>query len=193
MGRTWDSPVGNLYCSTLVRLQPGDPLPHTLALVAANSVHALVAPLCAGQARIKWPNDILVDGAKIAGILLERTGDAIIVGIGLNVTDHPSNLDRPVTSLIAQGAADAEAGALLDRLVQIFVHWLAIWRAQGLDPVRTHWLLNAHPTGTPMRVQQPDGYMVEGAFDTLDRQGMLILRLANGQSRAIHAGDIFLI
>ena len=193
MGRTWDSPVGNLYCSTLVRLQPSDPLPHTLALVAANAVHALVAPLCAGQARIKWPNDILVDGAKIAGILLERTGDAIIVGIGINVTDHPSNLDRPVTSLSAQGATDTEAGALLDRLAQIFVHWLAIWRAQGLDPVRTHWLLNAHPTGTPMRVQQPDGSTVEGAFETLDRQGMLILRLANGQSRAIHAGDIFLI
>lgn len=193
MGRTWDSPVGNLYCSTLLRLQPSDPLPHTLALVAANAVHALVAPLCAGQARIKWPNDILVDGAKIAGILLERTGDAIIVGIGINVTDHPVNLDRPVTSLSAQGATDTEAGALLDRLAQIFAHWLAIWRAQGLDPVRTHWLLNAHPTGTPMRVKQPDGSTVEGAFDTLDRQGMLILRLANGQSRAIHAGDIFLI
>ena len=193
MGRTWDSPVGNLYCSTLVRLQPSDPLPHTLALVAANAVHALVAPLCAGQARIKWPNDILVDGAKIAGILLERTGDTIVIGIGLNVADHPRDLDRPVTSLAAQGATDAEAGALLDRLAQIFAHWLAIWRAQGLDPVRTHWLLNAHPTGTPMRVQQPDGSMVEGTFDTLDRQGMLILRLANGQSRAIHAGDIFLI
>lgn len=193
MGRTWDSPVGNLYCSTLVRLQPSDPLPHTLALVAANAVHALVAPLCAGQARIKWPNDILVDGAKIAGILLERTADTIVIGIGLNVADHPRDLDRPVTSLAAQGATDAEAGALLDRLAQIFAHWLAIWRVQGLDPVRAHWLLNAHPTGTAMRVQQPDGSMVEGTFDTLDRQGMLILRLANGESRAIHAGDIFLI
>tara|TARA_R110002072_G_scaffold212903_1_gene370318 strand:- start:113 stop:694 length:582 start_codon:yes stop_codon:yes gene_type:complete len=193
MGRIWDSPVGNLYCTTLVRLQPGDPLPHTLALVAANAVHALVAPLCAGQARIKWPNDILVDGAKIAGILLERTGDAIIVGIGINVTDHPRNLDRPVTSLVTQGATDADAGVLLDRLTQIFAHWLSIWRAQGLDPVRTHWLLNAHPTGTPIRVHQPDGSTVDGAFDTLDRHGMLILRLANGQSRAIHAGDIFLI
>jgi len=193
MGRSWDSPAGNLYCSTLVRLQPSDPLPHTLALVAANAVHALVAPLCAGQARIKWPNDILVDGAKIAGILLERTGDTIVIGIGLNVADHPRDLDRPVTSLAAQGATDVEAGALLDRLAQIFAHWLAIWRAQGLDPVRTHWLLNAHPTGTAMLVQQPDGSMVEGTFDTLDRQGMLILRLANGESRAIHAGDIFLI
>ncbi|WP_230461483.1 biotin--[acetyl-CoA-carboxylase] ligase [Sphingobium sp. CAP-1] len=192
MGRVWESPTGNLYCSTLVRIGAADPLPHTLALVAANAVHALVAPLCAGQARIKWPNDVLVDGAKIAGILLERVGDAIVIGIGINITDHPIGLDRPVTSLAAQGANDAEAGALLERLAQIFGHWLAIWRAQGLDPVRAHWLLNAHPTGTPMRVVQPDGTVVEGAFDTLDRQGMLILRLANGESRAIHAGDIIL-
>jgi BirA family biotin operon repressor/biotin-[acetyl-CoA-carboxylase] ligase len=192
MSRAWESPAGNLYCSTLVRIAPDDPLPHTLALVAANAVHALVAPLCAGQARIKWPNDVLVDGAKIAGILLERVGDAIVIGIGINVTHYPTDLDRPVTSLMAQGATDAEAGALLERLAQLFAHWLAIWRAQGLDPVRAHWLLNAHAAGTPMRVVQPDGEVVEGAFDTLDRQGMLILRLANGDSRAIHAGDIIL-
>lgn len=192
MGRVWESPDGNLYCSTLVRLRPEDPLPHTLALVAANAVHALVAPLCTGQARIKWPNDILVDGAKIAGILLERAGDAIVVGIGINVAGHPVGLDRPVTSLTAQGPGDAKAEALYERLAQLFAHWLSIWRAQGLDPVRAHWLLNAHPTGTPMRVVLPDGGEVEGSFDTLDRQGMLILRLANGQSRAIHAGDIIL-
>lgn len=193
MGRSWESVEGNLYCSTLVRLSANDPLPHTLALVAANAVHALVAPLSAGQARIKWPNDVLVDGAKIAGILLERTGDAIVVGIGINVTSHPNGLDRPVTSLFSQQAGDAEAGALLERLAQLFAHWLSIWRAQGLEPVRAHWLANAHPAGTPMRVVQPDGETVEGHFDTLDRQGMLILRLANGQSRAIHAGDILLI
>ncbi|MDO7833600.1 biotin--[acetyl-CoA-carboxylase] ligase [Sphingobium sp. HBC34] len=193
MGRAWESPAGNLHASTLVRIGPNDPLPHTLALVAANAVHALVAPLCAGQARIKWPNDVLVDGAKIAGILLERVGDAIVIGIGINVTDHPTDLDRPVTSLSAQGAADADAGALLERLAHLFAHWLAIWRAQGLEPVRAHWLLNAHPGGTPMCIVQPDGDVIEGAFDTLDRQGMLILRLANGDSRAIHAGDIILI
>lgn len=192
MGRAWESPVGNLYCSTLVRVTAEDPPAHTLALVAANAVHALVAPLCAGSARIKWPNDILIDGAKIAGILLERVGDAVVVGIGVNVADHPKGLDRPVTSLMAQGASDAEAGALLERLAALFAHWLAIWRAQGLDPVRTHWLLNAHPKGTAMRVLQPDGEQVDGTFDTLDRQGMLILRLANGESRAIHAGDIIL-
>ncbi|WP_066515558.1 biotin--[acetyl-CoA-carboxylase] ligase [Sphingobium cloacae] len=193
MGRSWESPSGNLYGSTVVRLRDGDPPPHTLALVAANAVHALVAPLAEGQARIKWPNDVLVDGAKIAGILLERVGDTVVVGIGVNVKDHPRDLDRPVTSLAVQGAGEAEAGALLERLAALFAHWLAIWRAQGLEPVRTHWLLNAHPAGASMRVNQPDGQVLEGRFETLDRDGMLILRLANGDMHAIHAGDILLI
>ena len=193
MGRHWESPEGNLYCSTVIRLRDGDPPPHTLALVAANAVHALLAPLCAGQVRIKWPNDVLVDGAKIAGILLERSGDAVVAGIGINVTGHPVGLDRPVTSLLAQGMPDGDAAALQVRLAELFAHWLAIWRVQGLDPVRAHWLANAHPAGTPMRVVPPDGAPVEGCFDTLDRDGMLILRLANGESRAIHAGDILLI
>jgi BirA family transcriptional regulator, biotin operon repressor / biotin---[acetyl-CoA-carboxylase] ligase len=192
MGRAWESPAGNLYASTLVRIGPNDPPAHSLALVTANAVHALLAPLCAGQARIKWPNDILVDGAKIAGILLERVNDAIVIGVGINVVGHPTGLDRPVTSLAAQRALDVEAGPMLERLAQLFAHWLAIWRAQGLDPVLNHWLLNAHPKGTPMRVVQSDGTQVEGVFETLDAQGMLILRLANGGSRAIHAGDIIL-
>lgn len=193
MGRHWESPEGNLYCSTVIRLRDGDPPPHTLALVAANAVHALLAPLCAGQVRIKWPNDVLVDGAKIAGILLERSGDAVVAGIGINVTGHPVGLDRPVTSLLAQGMPDGDAAALQVRLAELFAHWLAIWRVQGLVPVRAHWLANAYPAGTPMRVVPPDGAPVEGSFDTLDRDGMLILRLANGESRAIHAGDILLI
>ncbi|HEX7741154.1 MAG TPA: biotin--[acetyl-CoA-carboxylase] ligase, partial [Sphingobium sp.] len=180
MGRSWESPGGNLYCSTLVRIRAEDPPAHSLALVAANAVHALLAPLCSGQARIKWPNDILVDGAKIAGILLERSGDAIVIGVGVNVTGHPTGLDRPVTSLAAQGAQDADAGVLVERLAELFAHWLGLWRAQGLEPVQAHWLVNAHPAGTAMRVVQPDGDVVEGRFDTLDRQGMLILRLANG-------------
>lgn len=192
MGRGWESPEGNLYCSTLVRLREGDPPPHSLALVTANAAHAVIAPLCAEHARIKWPNDILVDGAKIAGILLERAGDAVVVGIGVNVVRHPTHLDRPVTSLSAQGSG-IDAATLLERVADLFSHWLGTWRAQGLDPVRAHWLLNSHPAGTPLRVNLPDGQSVDGRFDTLNPEGMLILRLANGESRAIHAGDVHLL
>ena len=90
MGRAWESPAGNLYASTLVRIGPNDPPAHSLALVTANAVHALLAPLCAGQARIKWPNDIYVGSEKVCGILIENlvSGNRLIhsiVGIGLNV------------------------------------------------------------------------------------------------------------
>jgi BirA family biotin operon repressor/biotin-[acetyl-CoA-carboxylase] ligase len=192
LGRHWESPQGNLHASTPVRLRPGDPSAPTLALVAAVAVHALVAPLLADGARIKWPNDILVRDAKLAGILLESTGDAVVVGIGINVTGFPARLDRPVTSLWHEGAVDADAATLTERLAQLFAHWLSIWRGQGIDPVRAQWLANAHPAGTPMRVALPDGGTVEGRFDTLDGQGTLILRLENGDAHAIHAGDIFL-
>lgn len=193
LGRSWESPEGNLYASTLVRLQSGDPLAPTLALVAAVAVHALVAPLLPHGARIKWPNDILVGNAKLAGILLERTGDAVIIGMGINVTGYPAKLDRPVTSLWHEGAVTADAASLTARLAELFAHWLAVWHGQGVDPVRAQWLANAHAKGTAMRVVLPNGEIVEGQFDTLDGQGTLILRLANGSAHAIHAGDIFLI
>lgn len=193
LGRNWESPEGNLHASTLVRLRPGDPPAPTLALVAAVAVHALVAPLLPDGARIKWPNDILVGQAKLAGILLERAGDAVVVGIGINVTGFPAKLDRPVTSLWHEGAVGAEAGALAERLADLFAHWLSIWRGQGTEPVRGQWLANAHAPGTPMRATLPDATTIEGRFDTMDRDGTLILRLANGDTHAIHAADIFLI
>lgn len=193
MGRNWESPPGNLYCSTLVRIDPVDPPAATLALVAAIAVHAVVAHMMQAQVRIKWPNDIMADGAKLAGILLERSGDAVVVGIGVNVTGFPKGLDRPVTSLWAHGATQYDAAVLLERLTQIFAHWLAIWRAQGVEPIRNHWVVNAHPAGTAMQVVLPDGATIEGRFADMDRHGALILRLANGDTHAIHAGDVFLI
>lgn len=193
LGRQWESPAGNLYASTLVRLTDADPPAHTLALVAANAVHASIAPLCSGSTRIKWPNDIMVDGAKIAGILLERAGDAIVVGMGVNVARHPDRLDRPVTSVIAQGTSGVDAEALFGALRKHFAHWLDCWRTQGIAPIITYWQANAHPTGTPLRIASPDGTAISGSFDSLDRDGALILRLANGERRVIHAGDVHLL
>ena len=182
-GRAWQSPHGNLYASTLVRLQPGDPPAPTLALVAAVALHAVVQRH-APAARIKWPNDLLVGGAKLAGILLERQGDAVIVGFGVNLAHHPEGLERPAISLTPA----VDPASFLKRLAAAFEAWVARWRAVGLAPVRAAWLAAAHPVGTALTTSD-----VQGSFDGLDETGALHLRLPDGALRVIHAGDVFLL
>jgi BirA family biotin operon repressor/biotin-[acetyl-CoA-carboxylase] ligase len=192
-GREWHSPPGNLYASTLVRLAPGDPPAPTLALVAAVALHE-VASAFAGEAgiEIKWPNDLLVAGAKLSGILLERLDDAVVVGFGVNLLDHPDETTRPATSFAALGAAPDPA-QFLEALAESFARWLARWRGEGLAPIRQRWLAVAHPPGTALSTHTASGAWVEGLFDGLDENGALRLRLADGSSQVIHAGDVFLI
>jgi BirA family biotin operon repressor/biotin-[acetyl-CoA-carboxylase] ligase len=186
-GRAWQSPPGNLYASTLVRLRPNDPPAATLALVAAVALHETVRPE-APAARIKWPNDLLVDGAKLAGILLERQDDAVVIGFGVNLAFHPDLADRPATSLTALAGRAPGPHAFLTRFAPIFEAWLGRWRADGLAPIRAGWLAAAHPVGTPIATGD-----VRGTFDGLDESGALRLRLPDGALRMIHAGDVFLI
>ncbi len=191
-GRAWESPVGNFYGSTLVRLRPTDPAAATLALVVAVALEETVRVFLSGGATIKWPNDLLINGRKLSGILLERAGDAVVVGIGVNLAHHPDLPDRPATSLSAHGAAvDVEAFA--DVLADFFTRWLARWRGEGLLSVRVRWLERAHAIGTALSTHLPDGGKVEGLFDGLDAEGALNLRLADGSRRVIHAADVFLI
>ncbi len=192
-GRAWQSPPGNLYASTLVRLRPGDPPPATLALVAAVALEEVVsAYLGHHDAALKWPNDLLLDGAKLSGILLERAGDAIVIGFGVNLAHHPVDLDRPVTSLAANGVTptpDDFVATLADALAR----WIGRWRGEGLAPVRDRWMARAHVPGTALTARLPDGSAVDGIFERLDGDGALILRLADGTARVIYAGDVFLI
>jgi BirA family transcriptional regulator, biotin operon repressor / biotin---[acetyl-CoA-carboxylase] ligase len=188
-GRGWHSPAGNLHASTLVRLRQTDPPAPTLALVAAVALHetaAAHAPLAAIM--IKWPNDLLVSDAKLAGILLERFEDAVVIGFGANLACHPEDLDRPATDLATLAGAAPEPAAFLEMLAERFGRWLDRWRAEGVGPVRDRWLKVAHPIGTALST--PQG---EGLFDGLDESGALRLRLADGSTRVIHAGDVFLI
>jgi BirA family transcriptional regulator, biotin operon repressor / biotin---[acetyl-CoA-carboxylase] ligase len=194
MGRIWESPVGNLYASTIVRLRDGDPAPATLALVVAVAVEEALSVFAQTVAfQIKWPNDILVNGAKLSGILLEREGDAIVIGIGINLASFPPGLDRPVTSVAAHGVSALDPAVFAEELANMFARWLARWRGEGLGPVRDRWLARAHPLGTALAVNLPDGDVVDGLFDGLDAEGALRLRLADGGIRVIHAGDVFLI
>ena len=182
-GRAWQSPPGNLHASTLVRIDPKHPPPPSLALVAAVALHDAIA-LHTRRARIKWPNDIIITRAKLAGILLERRGDAVVIGFGVNLAHHPEDLDRPAASLGARVTPDA----LLRRLAACFEDWLERWRTAGLAPVRAAWLEAAHPVGTPL-----SSGGTEGTFDGLDETGALRLRLADGAIRIVHAGDVFLV
>ncbi|NYD89873.1 biotin--[acetyl-CoA-carboxylase] ligase [Sphingomonas melonis] len=194
LGRSWVSEPGNLYTTTLVRLRPTDPAAATLALVAAVALHQAVGVFMpAGRAAgLKWPNDLLLDGAKLSGILLERSKDAVAVGIGVNLAHHPDLPDRATTSLAAVGAP-VDPATFIEVLADAFGRWLAVWRGQGLIAIRDAWLAAAHPVGTALSVRLPDGRAWDGLFDGLDPDGALILRLASGERHVIHAADVFLL
>jgi BirA family transcriptional regulator, biotin operon repressor / biotin---[acetyl-CoA-carboxylase] ligase len=186
-GRRWESPAGNLYASTLLRRAPGDPPAPTLALVAALALHEAVS-LYTEEVRIKWPNDLISGGAKLGGILLEREGDAVIAGFGVNLASHPTLPDRPATSLKALTGTAPRPTDILEVLADAFDRRVKGWRNTGIEAVRRAWLGRAHPIGTPLSTAEG-----RGLFDGLDEGGALMLRMADGTVRTIHAGDVFLI
>jgi BirA family biotin operon repressor/biotin-[acetyl-CoA-carboxylase] ligase len=172
-----------------VRLRPGDPPAPTLALAAAVALHETVKAFApAAPVSIKWPNDLTAGGAKLAGILLEREGDAVIAGFGVNLAYHPDDTPRPATSLATLTGGAPDPAALLDALADGFARWLGRWRSEGLAPIRAAWLAAAHPLGSALSTSEGDGL-----FEGLDETGALRLRLADGTCRVIHAGDVFLI
>ena len=195
MGRVWTSSSGNLFASTIVRLRSTDPPPSTLAFVASLAAYDAVDQIAPEVAiQIKWPNDLLSsDGSKLCGMLLERAGEAIIVGVGLNLVSHPEALERPVTDLASLGALPPHPQAVVEILANAFVTWLDRWRIGGMRGVSQSWQKVAHPVGTALSVNLPDGTVEQGLYQGLGEDGALQLRLADGTIRAIHAADVFLI
>ncbi len=194
MGRHWSSQLGNLSASSIIRLRPGDPSAATLGFVAAVALAEVVqvyAPEAAIQ--LKWPNDVMADGAKLSGILLERSGDAIVLGVGVNLASAPEGFDRAVTSLCALTGSAPDPAQFLETLADTFGRWLARWRGAGLAIVLAAWRDFAHPVGTALTINLPDGDQLEGLFHGLNSDGALKLRLADGAVRVILAGDVFLI
>lgn len=188
-GRVWISPPGNLYASGLVKLRANDPPTAPLALVAGLALHLA---LDLQGARLKWPNDLMFGDAKIAGILLERQENFVVVGVGVNLVHAPAVPGRVATSLIAQGISISPTEAA-DRLAESFGGWRRKWRSSGIGAITPWWLDRAHPTGTLLSAALPDGTRVDGSFGGLTEEGALILRLADGTTRVIHAGDVFLV
>lgn len=190
-GREWFDGAGNFMGSTVVHVCAGDPPPATLALVVALAVADAVGPHIPPPHRpvLKWPNDILIGKAKLCGILLELVGSTIIVGIGVNLAAAPDLSDRETVALSRYGSAPDRDLFAAD-LAQCFAAELARWRTYGLDPVISRWQALAHPVGTPLAVGEPGEVPLEGKFAGLADDGALQLRLADGTTRTIHAGEV---
>jgi BirA family biotin operon repressor/biotin-[acetyl-CoA-carboxylase] ligase len=139
---------------------------------------------------LKWPNDLLLDGAKVSGILLERAGDALVIGFGANLATHPDTAERPATSLAAAGWPVPAPADALAALMPAFAAWRDRWVSQGFEPVRAAWLEHAAGLGASL-VARLGSETIEGRFDGLDSDGALRLRLDDGTVRAIHAGEVF--
>jgi BirA family transcriptional regulator, biotin operon repressor / biotin---[acetyl-CoA-carboxylase] ligase len=191
-GRVWVSEPGNLYAS-LVLAEPAPPerFPQ-LSFVAALAVHDAVSrsnPGISARLTLKWPNDLLIDGEKFAGILIEGEGTAVAIGIGVNCFHHPSGTAFPATDLAAAGMR-ATPESVFAPLSAAMTSRLGQWnRGAGFEAIRADWLARGAWIGRPIRVTLADGELA-GDFEAVDEGGRLVLRLADGVSRTIAAGDV---
>lgn len=190
-GRGWAGDPRNLAATCHLAIAPEDDRPHLLSFVAALALDEACAGFVpAERLALKWPNDLLLDGAKLSGILLEREGSALAVGFGVNLAVAP-----PVPGRATIALADAIAGpppapeAFLGPLDAALRRWLALWREEGFAPVRAAWLARAHAPGTWLETSGAAGH-ARGRFEALGEDGELLLRDAEGRLLVLHAGDV---
>lgn len=190
-GREWSDGAGNFMGSSVVHPGHGEPPISTLSLVAGIAVHEAVRQMVPNQSDLclKWPNDLMVGKAKLAGILLERQGETVIVGIGVNLASAPAIPGRETVSLAILGS-DVTRDGFAPVLADCFAREIERWRTYGLDPCLRRWLGAAHPLGTPLTVVLPCEEALTGTFAGLSTDGALQLRLADGTTRTVHAGDV---
>lgn len=192
-GREWFDGAGNFMGSCVVRLSDNGPPPASLSFVAALAVRDAAAEVLGSNALLglKWPNDVLLDGGKLSGILLEMVRTSVIVGIGVNLARAPQLPDRKTAALADFGPApDLESFAA--SLARHFAARLADWRTLGLGVTLQAFLNGSiHGQGSALTVHDAEGITLSGSFAGLDEtDGALRLRLADGQERVIRAGDL---
>ncbi|HVW58333.1 MAG TPA: biotin--[acetyl-CoA-carboxylase] ligase [Rhizobiaceae bacterium] len=214
-GRAWQTPEGNLAATLLARSDFDLKLAATLGFVAGLSLADALAAVVPGKARVsiaadggsgshedgegarftlKWPNDVLAGGQKLAGILLESSlleggRFAVAVGIGVNVVAYPDDLPYPATSLAAMGA-DCDAETLFLALSDAWMSYVGLWdNGRGLDRIRRLWLTQAAGLGGEVAVRV-GGRVVRGIFETIDEECRFVIRDASGATIPIAAGDV---
>lgn len=192
-GREWFDGAGNFMGSTVVQLADSGPPPASLSFVAALAVRDAAAGVLGESAGIalKWPNDVLLDGGKLSGILLELVRGHIVVGIGVNLARAPDLPDRK-TAALADVIPPPPLEDFAASLAAAFEHRLDAWRTYGLGATLRAFLTHSiHAQGSPLTIHDTDGSVLSGSFAGLEESdGALRLRLADGSERVIRAGDI---
>ena len=182
---------GNLFASVVTRPQAGEGPAVQLSFVAAVALaRALDRWVAPDRLTLKWPNDVLLDGVKLGGILLEGGAGATIIGFGVNLAGHPEGIERPATSLPAAGIAAPPAADVASALAAAFADLRADWRDHGFAPVRAAWLARAAGLGRRLEARL-GSETVPGVFTGLAPDGALLLTLPDASVRAIHAGEVF--
>jgi len=195
-GRVWSSPRGNLYISLILR--PYCPVGRAaqLGFVAALAVGSALRAILPRIERLayKWPNDVLLNGRKIAGVLLECEGSEklsfVVVGVGVNLIASPPGTELPASSVMEEGLGEVMPEVMLEEFAEHFRSWNTRWRADGFAPVRASWLAAAAiARGEPIRVRL-DALGLCGRFLDIDHEGNLLLDCA-GECRRVAAGEVF--
>jgi len=196
-GRAWVSPRGNLYASLILRpdcsIGQTAQLGFVAALAVGDTVSAIFEPFH-GLA-FKWPNDVLLRGRKVAGILLEsesRQGkdpEFVVIGIGINLVSSPTATEFPATSLAEQDLGQMSPGEALEEFARHFCTCARRWREDGFAPIRMAWLARAMSLGELIRVRLGSA-VLHGRFVDIDQHGALLLESA-GEFRRVAAGEVF--
>jgi BirA family biotin operon repressor/biotin-[acetyl-CoA-carboxylase] ligase len=197
-GRVWVSPPGNLYASLILRPDCPASRAAQLGFVAALAIGGALGAICpAPGVSYKWPNDVLINGRKVAGILLESElighdrPSFVVVGVGVNLAAAPQDTEFPATSLLQEGRGTVLPRVMLEGFVEHFQMWEMRWRKEGFAPVRAAWLAAAASArGEPIRLRL-EAASLHGRFLDMDEDGALLLETA-GERRHVSAGEVFL-
>ena len=192
-GNAWTSPLGNLYLSVLLRPNCSADRAGQLAFVVALALSAAIEEFIASGYRktLKWPNDLLIDNQKIAGILLETELKKeslawLVAGIGVNVMSAPNG----AVALKDLSERPVPVHPFRDRVLDHLGRYYARWQVEGFAPIREEWLAQAHGLGDTVRVRLPSETF-SGIFADLDEAGALLVSLPEGGQRKITAGDVY--
>jgi BirA family biotin operon repressor/biotin-[acetyl-CoA-carboxylase] ligase len=187
-GRVWQTQQGNLAATLLLR--PEGTQVSQLSFAAALAVSDMVSAFAPGAGiSVKWPNDVLAGGRKIAGILLEAGPGWLAVGMGINLAAAPEGTEFPAIALASLGVTPPSPDAALTVIANRFARWYGIWVEDGFEPLRTTWLARADGLGAPIRARLSHEER-HGVFEGIDADGALLLN-EQGLVRPIAAGEVF--